>query len=279
MVMKIAKVLNNNVVTVLDAQQRELVIMGRGIAFKKQPGDPVDEDKIEKTFRLESKEISQKLKTMLEETPIEYMDISDEIIQYAQALLGSPFHDSIYISLTDHIQFAIERHRKGLEIKNALLWEIKRVYKKEFAIGMKALGMIEDKLGVMLPEDESGFIALHLVNARMNSDMSETVSITNIVKDILNIIQRNFEIDLDEDSLSYYRFLTHLKFFAKRVLSGNVLESADNILYDVVKEQYPESFACAEKIREYTRKIYKRDLTEDEMLYLTIHIERVVKTK
>lgn len=33
--MKIAKVLNNNVVTVIDEQQKELVIMGRGIAFKK----------------------------------------------------------------------------------------------------------------------------------------------------------------------------------------------------------------------------------------------------
>lgn len=275
--MKIARVLNNNAVTVLDDQRQELVIMGKGIAYKKQSGDLLEDDKVEKIFRLESKELSQKLKVLLEDIPIEYIDISDEIIQYAQAILNCQFHDSVYISLTDHIHFAIERHRKGQQIKNALLLEIKRLYKKDFAIGMKALGMIENKLGVVLPEDEGGFIALHLVNARMNSDMPETVSITNIVNDILNIIQRNFSIDIDEESLSYYRFLTHLKFFAKRIQSGIELEETDEVLHDMVKQQYPISYACAEKIRNYTLRIHKRDLSKDEMLYLTIHIERIVK--
>lgn len=276
--MKIAKVLNNNVVTVLDAFQNELVVMGRGIAFKKHAGDTIEEDQIEKIFSQDNKEVSQKLMTLLSDIPAEYVECSDEIVRYAETVLAEKMHDSIYISLTDHIHFAIDRHRQGLPIRNALLWEIKRMYRKEYAIGEKALQIIEETLGVSLPEDECAFIAMHLVNARMNGEMRETVSMTNIVKDILNIVRRSFLVELDEDSLSYYRFLTHLKFFAQRVLQGTAVEQRDkdNMLHDLVSRQYPEAFACAEKIGSYTRKIYGRDLSKEEILYLTIHIERIV---
>lgn len=279
--MKIEKVLNNNVVTVIDQGGNELVVMGRGIAFKKHSGDSIDETLIEKVFSLESKEVSQKLKTLLSDIPVEYVECSDEIIRYAETVLGEKLHESVYISLTDHIHFAIDRHRKGMQLRNALLWEIKRMYRKEYAIGMKALSIIEETLGVLLPEDECAFIAMHLVNAQMNGEMRETVSITNIVKDILNIVRRSFLIELDEDSLSYYRFLTHLKYFAQRVIQGTAVKDKeeDNPLHELVVQQYPEAYACAMKINDYTRKIYGRTLSKDEVLYLTIHIERIVRNE
>ena len=46
----ISKVINNNVVSAYDDEQHELVIMGRGIAFQKKSGDPIDEERIEKYF-------------------------------------------------------------------------------------------------------------------------------------------------------------------------------------------------------------------------------------
>ncbi|MEK3794977.1 PRD domain-containing protein [Paenibacillus sp. FSL R7-0204] len=278
--MKIAKVLNNNVVTVIDASGRERVVMGRGIAFKKQPGDDVEDAQVEKVFALENKEGSQKLMSLLSEIPLEYVECTDEVIRYAETVLGEKLHDSIYISLTDHIHFAIDRHRQGLQIKNALLWEIKRMYRKEFSIGLKALQIIEERLGVLLPEDECAFIAMHLVNAQMNGEMRETVSITNIVKDILNIVRRSFLIELDEESLGYYRFLTHLKFFAQRLVQGTPMEERDqdHALHDLVMKQYPAAHAVAVKIADYSRKIYKRVLSKEEILYLTIHIERIIRS-
>lgn len=277
--MKIAQVLNNNVVTVINPAEQEMVVMGRGIGFKKHPGDLVDETKVEKVFKLENREVSQKLMTLLSDIPIEYVDCSDEIIRYAQTILGSKLHDSIYISLTDHIHFAIERYRQGIEIRNAILWEIKKLYRKEYVIGMKALQMIEDKLGVELTEDEGGFIALHFVNSQLNGEMSETISMTNIVKDVLRIVTRHYVFEMDEESLSYFRFLTHLKFFAQRVLHDTVSDSGENPLHDMVKVQYPNAYACAQKIQSYTSKIHQRTLSKDELLYLTIHIERITKAE
>jgi beta-glucoside operon transcriptional antiterminator len=121
--MKIAKIINNNVISVFNDQNEELVVMGRGLAFQKRPGDDVEEEKIEKIFALKNKDISERFKTLLYEVPMEYMDVTEDIIKNAKAKLGRDLNDSIYVSLTDHINFAIQRNKKGLDIKNALLWE------------------------------------------------------------------------------------------------------------------------------------------------------------
>jgi beta-glucoside operon transcriptional antiterminator len=274
--MKIHKVINNNVISVINEHNKELVIMGRGIAFKKKPGDPVDEDSIEKIFTLENKDLSERFKTLLYEIPVEYMEISDEIISYAKKALGRKLNESIYVSLTDHIHFAVERHQKGLDIKNALLWEIKRLYKEEYEVGIKALQRIKEKLNISLPEDEAGFIALHIVNAELNDEMTNIVNITKVMQEILNIVKYHFKIDFDEESLNYYRFITHLKFFAQRLFNKTYMDNEDDFLYDVIKEKYRGAYRCTEKIREFISKKYNYDINAEEMVYLTIHIARVV---
>ncbi|KML11662.1 transcription antiterminator LicT [Bacillus safensis] len=277
--MIISKVINNNVVSAYDDEQHELVIMGRGIAFQKKSGDPIDEERIEKVFSIQNKDISEKFKTLLYDIPIEYMQVCEAIIEHARTTLNKNLNDSIYVTLTDHITFAIERHQKGMDIKNALLWEIKRLYKDEFICGLEAIRIIEDKLSIHLPEDEAGFIAMHIVNAELNEEMPNVIQITKLIQDILNIVKYHFQIDLDEESLNYFRFVTHLKFFGQRLFNETQMENQNEFLYEVVKEKNTAAFQCAEKINDYVQKEYNRSLIEDEMLYLTLHIDRVIKRK
>lgn len=275
----ISKVINNNVVSAYDDEQHELVIMGRGIAFQKKSGDPIDEERIEKVFSIQNKDISEKFKTLLYDIPIEYMQVCEAIIDHARTTLNKNLNDSIYVTLTDHITFAIERHQKGMDIKNALLWEIKRLYKEEFMCGVEAIRIIQDKLNIHLPEDEASFIAMHIVNAELNEEMPNVIQITKLIQDILNIVKYHFQIDLDEESLNYFRFVTHLKFFGQRLFNETQMENQNEFLYEVVKEKNTAAFQCAEKINDYVQKEYNRSLIEDEMLYLTLHIDRVVKRK
>lgn len=266
-------------VSAYDDEQHELVIMGRGIAFQKKSGDPIDEERIEKVFSIQNKDISEKFKTLLYDIPIEYMQVCEAIIDHARTTLNKNLNDSIYVTLTDHITFAIERHQKGMDIKNALLWEIKRLYKEEFMCGVEAIRIIQDKLNIHLPEDEAGFIAMHIVNAELNEEMPNVIQITKLIQDILNIVKYHFQIDLDEESLNYFRFVTHLKFFGQRLFNETQMENQNEFLYEVVKEKNTAAFQCAEKINDYVQKEYNRSLIEDEMLYLTLHIDRVIKRK
>lgn len=205
-------------------------------SHSKKSGDEVDEARIEKVFTLDNKDVSEKFKTLLYEIPLECMEVCEDIISYAKLQLGKKLNDSIYVSLTDHINFAIQRNKKGLDIKNALLWETKRLYKDEFAIGKEALHMVKNKTGVSLPEDEAGFIALHIVNAELNEEMPNIINITKVMQEILSIVKYHFNIEFDEESLHYYRFVTHLKFFAQRLFNGTYLESQDDFLLETVKE-------------------------------------------
>lgn len=274
--MKVLKVINNNIVKSLDSDNHEVIVIGRGLGFKKKPGDDINSELIEKVYTSKDKRESNKLTELLEKMPLEHIQVSNEIISFAKVSLGKKLNDNIYLTLTDHISFALERYSKGIVLKNALLWEIKRFYSHEFLIGKEALSIIHKKLRVKLPEDEAGFIALHLVNASMNSQtLGETKDMTRMIQDILNIVKYHFRMELDEYTVHYERFITHLKFFAQRVFQGSEIKGEDKNFLFALKEQYKEEYICALKVREYVLKEFNRDLTEDEMIYLTVHIKRV----
>ena len=178
--MKIAKILNNNVVVVQDGRGREQVVMGRGLAFQKRVGEELDTTLIEKVFALQSDELVRRLGELLSQIPLEVMTTCDLIIGLASQRLGK-LQESLYITLTDHCYFAIERQKKALAIKNVLLWDIKRLYPKEFELGQEARAIIAKRLNVELAEDEAGFIALHLVTAQLNSEMPEVMHVTRVM--------------------------------------------------------------------------------------------------
>ncbi|EIA20607.1 BglG family transcription antiterminator LicT [Listeria fleischmannii] len=276
--MEIKKVLNNNVVVAEDEGAKEIVVMGRGLAFQKKVGDDVDETKIEKTFVMESHELSEKLSELLSEISAKHLRVADDIVQYAKEKLNAELSDNIYLTLTDHINFALSRYKQGINLKNALLWEIKRFYQPEYQVGLKALGIIQEEFGYLLDEDEAGFIALHIVNARQDGQqMTTTVTMTQIVQDILNIVTYHYGMVLDETSLNYTRFVTHLQYFAQRMLMEEVVDSGDDFLYEQVQIKYPDAFKCTQKIDAYLKNTHFASLTRDEQVYLTIHIYRVTE--
>ncbi|RLM19518.1 transcription antiterminator BglG [Brenneria alni] len=273
--MKIEKILNNNVAIVLDEKDHEKVVMGKGITFNKKAGEYLNESQIEKIFSLNQYELDDRLVALLAEVPLEYINISEQIIMLAKERLPGKIHNSVYVSLADHLNFAIQRHAEGIEIKNALLWEIKKLYRDYFQIGEEALSIIKDKLGVSLPEDEAGFIALHIVNAQLNENMHDTLQMTRTIQDILSMVKYHFDLEYNENSLSYHRFITHLKFFTQRMLEHSYIEDDDESMSFFVKEKYADSFQCTEKINKYIELHHQHTLTNQEKMFLSIHIEQV----
>lgn len=135
----IEKVINNNIISAYEKSGAEVIVMGRGIGFKKKQGEVVPADQISKIFRIKSRTLAEQFKELLANMPLERVRISDEIISHAKDHLKLKLNQSIYVTLTDHINFAIERVSQGIEPQNALLWEIKRFYPQEFQLGIYAL--------------------------------------------------------------------------------------------------------------------------------------------
>lgn len=275
--MEIRKILNNNVAISHNELNQEIVVMGKGLAFQKKVGETIDPDKIEKTFILENKGITNKIAELLKDIPDMYLELAHQIITLAKSKLPYKLDDYLYVALVDHLSFAVERHERGMDLKNALLWEIRKYYKQEFEISLEALSIINKRLNINLPEDEAASIALHLVNSQLSGkNMSAAVQVTEMVNDILNIVKYHFQIELDETSINYERFLTHLRFFAMRFIRKEKRENSyDEFLYEQIKLKYQEAFSCAMRIATYIEKHYKWTISHDEILYLTLHIQRL----
>lgn len=275
--MKIYKVLNNNVVTILNNNDKESVVMGRGIAFQKKKGDEIDESKVEKIFVLKNNNLNDKFLKLINDIPLECIEVAEEIIQYAESKLETTVNENIYLTLTDHISFTINRYKNNMEMKNSMLWDIKRLHKQEFDIGLKAIEIIKNKLNLDLPEDEAATIAMHILNDELDQDMPEIVSMIKVTEEILKIVKYHFNIEFDEESINYYRFLTHLKFFTQRLFNENYYEDYDNELFDMMSMKYHESYECVKKIKKFIHDLYGTNLTKEEMLYLIVHISRVIR--
>lgn len=274
--MKISKVINNNVLSAFDDKEQEIVIMGRGIGFKAKAGDTIDESKIEKVFHIENSTLSRQFQELISNMPLEHMQISADIISYAKNECDMKLNQSIYVALTDHINFAIDRYRQGLQLPNALLSEIRQFYRREYLVGEYALRILAERLDVHFSEDEAGFIALHFVNAVFDTTTHDVYAITDILQNSLAIVKEEFGAQVNPHSMHYERFMAHLKFLARRIASGELLTDEDTEMTAAISGKYPREYACSRKIIEYIEQRYHTKLTSDEQLYLAIHIRRVI---
>lgn len=271
----IEKVINNNIISAYEKSGAEVIVMGLGIGFKKKQGEVVPADQISKIFRIKSRTLAEQFKELLANMPLERVRISDEIISHAKDHLKLKLNQSIYVTLTDHINFAIERVSQGIEPQNALLWEIKRFYPQEFQLGIYALELIQDRLDILLPEDEAGFIALHFVNAEYGTDIRDAVKFPDQMQAIVDIVERELGILLDESSLHYERFMTHIKFLIQRIYRKELLSSEDRELSLMMQRKYPREYQCSVKVAEYIMQATGCRLSEEEIMYLSVHIRRV----
>lgn len=274
--MNIEKVINNNVVTARDLNDREVVIMGKGIGFKGKEGDLISEKLIEKVFYMDTQNAVDKFKELLVNLPLEHIQVSNEIISYAKEVLNKKLNQNIYITLTDHINFAVERFNQGLMFQNPLLWEVQRFYRQEYLIGEYSIALIRKELGINLPIDEVASIALHIVNAEYNTEMSESVHITRSIPCILKIVRDYFQVELDETSLHYERFITHLKFLTQRIIKVELLDNKDTEFNILIAKMYPEEYKCSQLIEKYILEHFSHSITGEELAYLTVHIKRVI---
>jgi len=275
--MCIHKIINHNIVVSQDESGNEIILMGRGIAYQKKKGDGIAEGQVEKRFHLEKEIISDDFIALLREIPEDVINVTHEVIGYIKAHINRQINNRIYLTLLDHINYALKRYLQGIQFDNMLLLEIKHLYKEEIKVATEVLKMINQRLVINLPQDEVAFIALHIVNAQLELDISEVNKVTSLIHEILNIVRYHFKITLDESSLDYDRFVTHLKFFSRRLFRDQVKTEDDVALYEILKQRYPNEYSCVEVIEAHIEKAYNQALSLSEKLYLTLHMTRIKK--
>lgn len=273
--MNVIKKLNNNVVLALNDKEEEIILVGKGLGFTKTPYVLKDLNLIEKKYVVPA---NTKAFEVLDSIPNSVIEVTEKIMKNGYRELNLEFNPDILLALSDHINFAIQRQNDGIEMRNPLQWEIKHLYPKEYRIGEDSIKIIKDDLGIQLNKNEVAFIALHFINAQIGKhDMTETTKVTTIMGEILNIIKYKFKIEFDEDSFNFTRFVTHIRYFIMRNFNNKPLINENGDMFLLMKDKLIEELECVELIEKHLSKNYSWSVSNDEKLYLMLHIQRVRK--
>lgn len=271
----IKKSLNNSMLLV-DHDQREMILFGKGIGFGAKPGTHIDLAQVEKVFLPLSDLKSRHFLSLTDTIPAAYFDVSHEILTLARSLCGEKLNSVLLFTLAEHLHFAVERSRNGQLILNKLSWEVKRYYPQEYRVGMQARDNVNERFDVELPEEEAVNIAFHLINASSQDDNSSAHQQVELVNRIAEIVRYKLSKAIDTESVNYRRFITHLRYFADRVLSGSVVVSETEDFYQELMRHRPDAMTVAWVIRDYVQEKYQLTLPKDELTWLSIHISRLM---
>lgn len=270
--MKIYKIINNNIISAKDENGLEVILMGKGLGFNTKKGELVDKEKVEKTYHLDNKTHLERLINLLSSIPIEHIDLCLDIVSHIQDKFDYKLNENIYISLTDHISFAIKRREKGYNFTNPLLHEVRNIYKQEFDLGLYAVNYLNKNLNINFDEHEASSIALHIVDAEYDRNPSEIVSQIEDIKEIIKII---YEGQMSENLYGKdYVLYDYINKFITRIKEGKQKNINDKNLYYFIRSNYKKDFITTLSIVSFVENKYKIIVTDEEKTMLTLLINR-----
>lgn len=270
--MRAIKKINNNIAICIDGNGNEVVVFGKGVGFHEMPYEIKDLSLIERTFY----GISSQHFGLLKEISKEVFEATSVIVEYASLHINANLNPNLIFTLADHINFAIDRYRRNINVKTPYVGDIKNLYENEYHIGEKAVLYINKKFGIHLRKDEAISIALHLINAERFDDIKQgQLDDEKIIDSIIDIIEKQMNIKINRNGVNCARFITHLKYLIKR-LTDDVSSSSENkMMFETMKDNYPEVYKCACNACKYLNTITNKTLNDEEIMYLMLHINRV----
>lgn len=269
----IKKVLNSSVVLIEDEHGVERVLLGKGIGFGRKAGERVPPEAPDRVFIPLADADHDSLLDLLAAIPPGYLELTRATVAYA-AERGIELDPHIYLALTDHLHFAVERSRQGMRVVNRFAWEMRALYPEHWAVGARTVELLRERLGVELPEDEAANVAFHLVNAESGSASADPMRVVTLINSIMQIVTFTTTARFAGDDLHRSRFISHLQFFAERFFAGHLLTSDDDFLHRQLSERYPRATAAAERVSHYIEQEYGERLPNEEIAYLALHVAR-----
>ena len=269
------KVLNNNVVISIDTSGQERVLMGRGLGFQLQPTDTIDPAKVEKTFILEQGSDADHARQLLASVPYPIIEAVTSAVDEAERTLGRSLGRRLPLAVIDHVQYVLERMQQGIRIPTTAMPELRVLHPQEFAAAAQMARSISAGLQNELPEEEAIFLTMHLLNATRDEPNGTAALLFRRVQHVVTTVESGLGVRLDPASPDYARFILHVQFLLQRLVAQSMLRGSDTSFFEFAKLSYPRSYAIAADVKSYVSAATGSDLTDEELLYVIVHVERL----
>lgn len=274
--MLILKKINNNVALASNDAGEEIVVFGKGVGFPKTPYELEDESIIQRVFA----DVDEQYMGVAQSVSDDVLLASSDIATTAGKALDCKLSGNLAFTLADHIQYAIERVADGIVFENPLANEVRFVYPREVSLGARGIEIVRERTGIELPACEAISIALHLVNSEIDGmgsaqDMDLVMKSTVILDRATQIIEKHVGRPLDHSSYAYVRFVAHMRFLIRRLKQGGSKRTENSSLFCQAAKDFPDAYACARDINEYLSDAYGWSCSDEELLYLMMHVNRL----
>ena len=272
---RVSKVLNNNGVIAIDMDEnKEYVILGKGVGFGKKVSQRFDKPEGCATYRLEQETERGSAKELVKGIEPEYLEIADAILTESQKVFGDSIDRGILFPLADHISFAVARIRRNEQISNPLTEDIKVLFYSEFKVAETLKTILRERLQIEIDDHEVGYVALHIHSAIGDEKVSVAMQTARAVRECIDMIEKATGKPIDVLSLSYNRLMNHMKYMVARASTGEKLNLDMN---EYMLDQYPQAYKVATDICKNLEGCIGHNLDETETGYLAMHIQRVYK--
>lgn len=178
-----------------------------------------------------------------------------------------------------HVMIAIQRVRSGESLKMPKENLAKIRPTKYFEISKKFSSEIEKLIGLTFDEDETGYIAIHLMCSKqvsqtynLSKDEYDVIDehLKEVVYEIIELISHETGNQSIEDHELIDGLIMHLKPAINRI-KNNL--SMKNPYLEEIKKSYLPSFDVAIKINKILDKEYGIGYNEHEIAYIALHVQ------
>ncbi|MFD2699193.1 BglG family transcription antiterminator [Paenibacillus shunpengii] len=217
--------------------------------------------------------IRNRLLNLVEESTIVQLErYLTELEQHMQLKLT----DSAFIGLAVHLALAIERMRSGqrITIPSQVLHELKR--HPSFKAAQMLVNRLEDAFSLSIPEDETGYITMHLKGAEIKLDAEKEADYENVsfelvrlARDILKKAEALTGLELKSNSRLFFGFINHLGPAVERLKLGLDIR---NPLLRQIKEQYASVYDIARNCSKVLEEYVGLPIPDAEIGYIALHL-------
>ena len=270
---RITRVLNHNAILgVSVTDNKEYLIMGKGIGFGKKITERVETRPEDKIYSLTESTERGSAKTLVRSVQPIYLEIANEVVSHAENMFNALDRNVIF-PMADHLEFAIKRIQNKEQISNPLTDDIRVLFHSEYKAAECLRDILRERLDVTISDDEIGYVALHIHSAIQDENVSQAMQMAQAVRECIHLIEEMTGKEIDIQSLSYNRMMNHIRYMVARTISGEQLKISMN---DYMSIKFPRSFETAKNICQKIEYNLKKSVDELEIGYLAIHIERVL---
>lgn len=178
----------------------------------------------------------------------------------------------VFRNLATHLFIALERilMKEPIEMDQETLIQLKTT--EEFAIAGEIVDALQKRFGVSMPEDEKGYVSMHLSGKRMLSEESDDPNVISsevdeLVVAMIERIKQRMTIDLSKDLELRIALGLHCMPLLKRIKFK--LNMKNPLLADIKKHK--KAFMVSYVATNIIEERYGAKLSEDEIAYFALH--------